>query len=91
MPGSSWGGITVTSVMGKILETCIKIRFDKILQSSQNKLQRGFTEDVSPLHAGLIISEAYSEAKDNKTNIILQTFDTGKAFDIVWLDSLLRK
>ena len=56
-----------------------------------DKLQRGFTEGVSPLHAGLIISEAYFEAKDNKTDLILQTFDAEKAFDIVWHDSLLRK
>ena len=90
LPGS-YRGITVTSVIGKILETCLKTRLDKILKSSQNKLQRGFTEGVSPLHAGLIISEAYFEAKDNKTDLILQTFDAEKAFDIVWHDSLLRK
>ena len=90
MPGS-YRGITVTSVIGKILETCLQTRLDKILKSSQNKLQRGFTEGVSPLHAGLIISEAYFEAKDNKTDLILQTFDAEKAFDIVWHDSLLRK
>ena len=92
MPGS-YRGITVTSVIGKILETCLKTRLDKILQSSQNKLQRGFTEGASPLHAGLIISEAYFESKDNTTDLILQTFDAEKAFDIVWHDmySLLRK
>ena len=80
MPGC-YRGITVTSVKGKILETCLKTHLDKILQSSQNKLQKGFAEGVSPLHAGLIISEAYFDAIDNKTDLILQTFDAEKAFD----------
>ena len=58
---------------------------------SQSKLQRGFTEGVSPLMAGLLITEAIAEAKDNKTNLILQTLDAEKAFDVVWHDSLLQK
>ncbi|KAK3083919.1 hypothetical protein FSP39_005338 [Pinctada imbricata] len=41
--------------------------------------------------AGLLIAEAIAEAKDNKVNLILQTLDAEKAFDVVWHDSLLQK
>ena len=41
--------------------------------------------------AGLIITEAYAEAKDKNEPLIMQTLDAGKAFDVVWHDSLLRK
>ena len=90
IPGN-YRGITVTSLMGKVLESCLKTRLDKILGGSQNALQRGFTEGVSPLYAGLLISEAFFEAKDGKNQLILQTFDAEKAFDIVWHENLFRK
>ena len=41
--------------------------------------------------AGLIITEAYAEAKDKNEPLIMQTLDAEKAFDVVWHDSLLRK
>ncbi|XP_062585188.1 uncharacterized protein LOC134246859 [Saccostrea cucullata] len=41
--------------------------------------------------AGLIISEAFCDAKDNKEQLILQTFDAEKAFDVVWHENLLCK
>ena len=43
------------------------------------------------MYAGLIISEAFFEAKDNQTELLMETLDAEKAFDIVWHDSLLRK
>ena len=41
--------------------------------------------------AGLIITEAYAEAKDKNEPLIMQTLDAEKAFDYVWHGSLLRK
>ena len=90
VPGN-YRGITVTSLIGKILEACLKTRLDDVLGGSQNALQRGFTEGVSPLHAGLIISEAFFEAKDQKSELMLQALDADKAFDIVWHNNLFRK
>ena len=89
-PGS-YRGITVNSLLGKILETCIRDYLEPILDPSQNKLQRGFTQSTSPLMAGLLISEAFFDAKDSGAPLVLQTFDAEKAFDVVWHDSLLRK
>ena len=48
IPGN-YRGITVTSIIGKVLESCLKTRLENILDQSQNNLQRGFTEGVSPL------------------------------------------
>ena len=73
------------------MESCLKTRLENILDQSQNKLQRGFTEGVSPLYVGLIISVRFFEAKDNQTELLMETLDAEKAFDIVWHDSLLRK
>ena len=67
-----------------------KTRQENILDKSQTP-QRGFTEGVSLLYAGLLISEAFCEAYDNQTKLLLQTMDAEKAFDIVWHDSLLGK
>ncbi|KAK3105639.1 hypothetical protein FSP39_002449 [Pinctada imbricata] len=89
-PGN-YRGITVTTLLGKILETYIRDRLEPILDHTQSKLQRGFTQGTSPLMAGLLISEAYYEAKDKKEPLILQTFDAEKAFDVVWHDSLFSK
>ena len=90
LPGS-YRGITVTSLIGKIIESYLQNLLDPILNTSQNKLQRGFTSGTSPLMAGLFISEAFYDAKDNKEPLILQTFDAEKAFDVVWHDDLLCK
>ncbi|KAK3105231.1 hypothetical protein FSP39_020278 [Pinctada imbricata] len=89
-PGN-YRGVTVTTLLGKILETYIRDRLEPILDHTQSQLQRGFTQGTSPLMAGLLISEAYYEAKDKKEPLILQTFDAEKAFDVVWHDSLFSK
>ena len=49
--------ITVLPVIGKILEAIIKNRIQETLESEQNKAQRGFTANISPLNAALIIEE----------------------------------
>ncbi|KAK3105783.1 hypothetical protein FSP39_005674 [Pinctada imbricata] len=41
--------------------------------------------------AGLLITEAFAEAKDKNEPLIMQTLDAEKAFDIVWHNGLLRK
>ena len=88
---TSYRGITVTPLIGKIIESVIKEEIEPILNPTQHPMQRGFTEDTSPLMAALLITEAINEAKDRGEGLYLSTLDAEKAFDVVWHASLLRK
>ena len=90
LPGN-YRGITVTSTLGKLLECVIHKVITPILDSIQNPLQRGFTKNVSPVNAALLVEESINEAKDKKGPIALATLDAEKAFDVVWHSGLLRK
>ena len=58
--------ITITSVIGKILEKYIlQTAFAKI-ESGQNPLQKGFTKGTSATTAALMFTEALAEARDTK-------------------------
>ena len=88
---TNYRGITVTPLIGKIIETIIKDRINPILQQTQHQLQRGFTEDTSPLMAALLITEVINECRDRNECVHLTTLDAEKAFDVVWHEGLLRK
>ena len=88
---TSYRGITVTPLIGKIIESIIKEEIEPVLNPTQHQMQRGFTEDTSPLMAALLITEAINEAKDRGEGLYLSTLDAEKAFDVVWHASLLRK
>ena len=81
---TNYRGITVLSIVGKILERVLQNR-------TKYMMQRGFTNNASAVNAALIISEAQNEAKDIGEPLKLVTLDACKAFDVVWQDSLLRK
>ena len=67
-------GITVTPLIGKLVEAIIKDRINPILETSQHPLQRGFTESTltSPLMAALLITEEINECRNNNGSIIIQ-------------------
>ncbi|MES9884558.1 MAG: reverse transcriptase family protein [Sedimenticola sp.] len=88
---SNYRGITVTSVIMKVLEHILNQRHNLILDQTQSKLQKGFTSGQSSMNAALILSETIAEAKNNKKPILLTTLDAQKAFDVVHHNSLLRK
>ena len=88
---TNYRGITVLSILGKILERVLLKRTKEIIEKDQSKLQRGFTCKSSAVNAALILSEAKNEGKDTHTPLRLVTLDACKAFDVVWQDSLLRK
>ncbi|MES9903493.1 MAG: reverse transcriptase domain-containing protein [Sedimenticola sp.] len=77
----SYRGITVTAVIGKVLEYVLLGR----LKTDQSSLQYGFTKGLSPTMASLLISEAKAEIKNRSvpTSIYLATLDAQKAFDVV--------
>ena len=89
-PGN-YRGITVTPVLLKVLEHVLNRRHNKILEETQSKLQKGFTEGCSSLSAAVILTECILESKNNKQDLLLTTLDTQKAFDVVDHNSLLRR
>ena len=81
--------ITITSVIGKILEKHMLQETDKILGTSQSHLQFGFTNGCSPMYAALVITEIMAEAKDSGKPLYLTFMDSSKAFDVVCHESML--
>ena len=87
----NYRGIVVTPIISKLLEHVIAQREKPQARKSQNKLQFGFTEGLSPSMAALLITEVTAEHRDQRLPTYLATLDTQKAFDTVWHASLFRK
>ena len=62
---TNYRGITVLSIMGKVLERVLQNRTAKPIEKCQSKMQRGFTNKSSAINAALILSEAQNQAKEN--------------------------
>jgi hypothetical protein len=71
---TNYGGITVTSVLGKKFEYALLEKMPK-LNNNQSDLQFEFTRGLSPIMAALIASEVILQAKQQKANLYLVTFD----------------
>ena len=81
--------ITVTSVVGKVLEKILVEPIKDILVNKLNKLQREFCSKSSSVNTAFLVSEAISEARDNKQILYTAMLDSSKAFDVVWHDGML--
>ena len=88
---TNYRGITVLSIIGKVLERVLQNRTKQQIEAQQSRMQRGFTNNSSAVNAALIISEVQNESKDIGEPLKLVTLDACKAFDVIWQDSLLRK
>jgi hypothetical protein len=88
---TNYRGITIVSILGKLLEHVIVGRIQSIFKKAQSTLQRGFTEDVSPIFAAFILCETINECKDTKSNLYVALLDAEKAFDRVSHSCLFRK
>ena len=88
---TNYRGITITALMGKVVEHLIQALIQDILQSSTSNLQFGFTPGLSPTMATLVLYEALATAKANKTTILAGALDAQKAFDVVRHDILKNK
>ena len=84
-------GITVVDLFCKLYETTLKLDTDPILLPTQSSLQRGFTEDIPALLAGLMIQEQVYEARRTGKPLYITLLDVKTAFDVVWHQSLLKK
>jgi hypothetical protein len=88
---TNYRGITIIPVIAKLFEVIIVGRVSAIFKRAQSTLQRGFTEDVSPLFAAFVLSETINEHSDTKSELQVALLDAEKAFDRVSHTSLFRK
>ena len=57
----------------------------------QSPLQRGFTENASPLNCAIIVDEVIREGKDSGKPVYMAMLDAKSAFDVVVKDILMKK
>ena len=84
---NSYRRITVSSIVGKLFEKVLLKKILPTLREKQNELQRGFTKDVAPTNAALLLTEAIDKYEPVYTCFV----DSSKAFDVVWHSSMLRR
>lgn len=80
---SNYRGITITALIGKILEQLIQISVDEVLHANGNMLQFGFTQGLSPVMATLCLNEGIAHCKEHKKELYVGALDAQKAFDVV--------
>ena len=87
----SYRRITVTSILGKILEKILMIPLKSTLSPTQSSQQRGFSDASSSNCAALVISEAMLEATNKKCPLYITYLDASKAFDVTSHPSVFTK
>ena len=81
--------ITITSIVGKVLEKHMLAGIKKVLDPSQSSHQFGFTSKCSPVFAAIALTEVMAESKDNNGELHIAFMDTSKAFNVVHHQGLL--
>jgi hypothetical protein len=61
-----------SNILSKIIEKILKIRENGKILLNQNPLQKGFTENSSPLLCELLVEEFERQSKDS---VVLSIFD----------------
>jgi hypothetical protein len=87
MQMDNYRGISVTSLIGKVLEHVVLARKPE----QQSDMQYGFTSGLSPKMASVIVHECIINARESKELTFICTLDAVKAFDTVSHASMLRK
>ena len=81
--------ITITALISKVVSCHILLHTDAILNTAQSRLQFGFTSDLAPIFAAVLMTEIIAQAIDNNEQLLITFMDTSKAFDVVHHDCLL--
>ena len=88
---NNYRGISITPIIGKVLEHVVQQRLRIQTQHQQNELQRGFTKGTSSTNAVLLVSELVAEAEDLKKELFIASLDAQKTFDVVFQNAMLYK
>ena len=91
LDAKNYRGIAITPTISKILESVLRKRIKPFIKGSQNQLQRGFTEESSPMNCSLILEEYIRNNKDAKVPTYIAFLDAKSVFDVIRHTSLLRK
>ena len=83
--------ITVTSMIGKLMEKTLVKQTKPILDVKLSRQQRGFFHGSSSVNTPLLITEACAEARDQNIPLYAAFLDAWKAFDVVWHQGLFSK
>ena len=86
---NSYRRITITAIIGKIIELHIIGHTKSILDPIQSPLQFGFSRGCSPIYAALLLTEIIADAKDSNQSLMITFMDTSKAFDVVHHNGML--
>ena len=78
-------------MLTRLLEAILKTRIKSTLINKLNPLQRGFTENSSPMNCALLVEEFYRNSKDLNKPTYLAFMDFKAAFDVVVHPNLMRK
>ncbi|MEW8548000.1 MAG: reverse transcriptase domain-containing protein [Candidatus Thiodiazotropha sp.] len=81
----------MTPVLTRLIEAVLKFRIKPKLLSQQNGMQRGFTENSSPMNCALIVEEFFRNNKDLHKPTYMAFMDAKSAFDVVVHPNLMRK
>ena len=71
----------------KIIEFILKKDLKESVLRHQSPLQRGFTENASPLNCVVIVDEVIRECKDSGKPVYMAMLDAKSAFDVVVKDT----
>jgi hypothetical protein len=87
----NYRGITAKPTLSKIIEKILILRENGKILLNQNLLQKGFTENSSPLLCELLVEEFERENKDLKRPTYIAMLDAKSAFDVVVHGNLIRR
>lgn len=88
---NSYRKITVTNLIGKVVEKLHLQYNEESVLKQQSALQKGFTKGQMPLITALILTELILEANKTKSCLYVALMDAKKAFDVLWHTGLLRQ
>ena len=79
----NYRGIKVLPILSKVIEYILRKDLKEVALPVQCPLQRGITENSSPLNAAFLVEEFYRESKDSNKSVYIAFLDAKSAFDLV--------
>ncbi|XP_033761518.1 uncharacterized protein LOC117343284 [Pecten maximus] len=88
---NSYRKITVTNLIGKVIEKIHLQHNYSLIMKQQSRLQKVFTKNEMPIAAALILTELITEANKTRSPLYVALMNAKKTFDILWHAGLLRE